>query len=364
MESNPFIISGYLSPEYFCDRETESARLTDAINNRRHITIFSPRRMGKSGLIKHVFHSLKKSKGISPVYIDIMATSSIDEFAESFGKAIFSSLGKNENVLKKILKQLSSLRLKFSIDPLSGEPSISLDVSGRREAEQTLDAIFSYLSGQKEHFIVAIDEFQQVTSYPDGLFEAVLRTHIQDINNVSMIFSGSSRHILTEIFSLPGRPLYNTTEIMELGMIDQETYSRFISDRFRKGSKSISVKALERIADITGMHTFYVQYLCNRLYGSNDNVDETTVNRMLLGIINENESVYGNYLRLLTPMQYRVLKAIALNGGIENPTSKEFISSYNLGAASSVSQAVKSLSEKDFIFSTQGRFNQIGRAHV
>jgi len=357
MKPNPFIISGYISPEYFCDREAESSRILNAINNRRHMTIFSPRRMGKSGLIKHVFHSLENSKNIRAIYIDIMATSSIEEFVEAFGKAVFTSISNKENVLKKMLKKLSSLRLKFTIDPLSGEPSVSLDVSGKREAEQTLDAIFRYLAEQQDYYVIAIDEFQQITSYPGEMVEAVLRTHIQKINNLSMIFSGSSRHILTEIFSLPSRPFYNITEIMELERINTETYLKFISDHFIRESKSISDQALGRIADITGMHTFYVQYLCNRLFSIYDSVDDSIVNRMLLEVINENEPVYGNYLKLLTPMQYRVLKAVALNGGIENPTSKEFISNYNLGAASSVSQAIKSLSDKDFIFHSGGHIH-------
>lgn len=357
MKQNPFIISGYLSPEYFCDRKAESARIINAISNRRHMTIFSPRRMGKSGLIRHVFHSLAKRRDISAVYIDIMATSSIEEFVEAFGKAVFTSISRKETALKKILKRLSSLRLKFSIDPLSGEPSVSLDVSGRREAEQTLDAIFRFIAEQKSYYVIAIDEFQQITSYPGEMVEEILRTHIQTINNLSMIFSGSSRHILTEIFSLPNRPFYNITEIMELEKIDTDTYLKFISGHFRRESKSISGHALGRISDITGMHTFYVQYLCNRLFSNYDSVDDITVNRMLLEVITENEPVYGNYLKLLTPMQYRVLKAVALNGGIENPTSKEFISDYNLGAASSVSQAVKSLSDKDFIFHSGGRYH-------
>jgi hypothetical protein len=137
---------------------------------------------------------------------------------------------------------------------------------------------------------------------------------------------------------------------MEITNIDPDVYKNFISEKFETGSRSISGKALENIHEITGMHTFYVQYLCNRLYSGFKKVDEAILNGMLLEIINENEPVYANYLRLLTPVQFRVLKAIALNGGVENPTSKEFLSAYNLGAASTVSQSVKSLTEKDFIF--------------
>lgn len=356
MKQNPFIISGYISPEYFCDREKEIARMLAAIKNRRHLTLFSPRRMGKSGLIKHTFHMLKSHKDVCTIYVDILATTSLGEFVEAFGKAVFTSIGRGENIIKKLLKRLSALRLKVTIDPLTGEPALSLDITNNREAEQSLQTIFGYLAEQKSHFVIAIDEFQQIMSYPEKNIEAVLRTHVQNINNLTLIFSGSSRHILTEIFSMPNRPFYNATEIMEINTIDPDLYKNFINDKFEAGSKSISVAALEKVHEITGMHTFYVQYLCNRLYSGFDKVNEESLNRMLLDILNENEPVYANYLRLLTPMQFRSLKAIALNGGIENPTSKEFLSDYNLGAASTVSQSVKSLTEKDFIFLSLGKW--------
>ena len=350
MKQNPFIISGYISPEYFCNREEEISRMMNAIKNGRHITLFSPRRMGKTGLIRHLFYHAEKKKEFIPVYIDIMATTSLREFSEVFGKAVLTALGKNEALMKKILKSLSSLRIKLSIDQLTGAPVLSFDLINTHEAERSLDTIFRYLAGQSQRIAIAIDEFQQITSYPEKNLEAILRTHLQTVNNVSFIFSGSIRHILTDIFSSPGKPFYNITEMMELGIIEQDVYRNFILDRFSRGSISISAAALDRIVEITGLHTFYVQYFCNRLYSVFSNIEADDVEQTLHSILKENEPVYASYLNLLTTMQFRVLKAIARNGGIENPTSKEFLSQYDLGAASSVSQAIKSLSDKEFVF--------------
>ena len=356
MKQNPFIISGYLSPEYFCDRQAETARMLNAIENGRHITLFSPRRMGKTGLIKHLFYQATKKKDFTPVYLDIMATTSLREFCEVFGKAVLTAIGKNEALMKKILKRLSALRLKLTIDQFTGEPALSLDVNNAREAEKSLDTIFRYIAGQPYRIAIAIDEFQQITNYPEKTLEAILRTHLQTVNNVCIIFSGSRKHILTEIFSSPDRPFYNITEIMEIEGIEAEAYKNFIREKFTKGSISISTPALERIIEITRLHTFYVQYFCNRLYSEHRKIDTDNVDRTLIAILRENEPVYASYLNLLTATQYRVLKAIALNGGIENPLSKGFISQYELGAASSVSQAVRSLSDKEFVFFTNNRY--------
>ncbi len=356
MKTNPFIISGYLSPEYFCDREEETLRMLNTIRNGRHLTLFSPRRMGKTGLIRHLFYQLNRKKEFTTVYLDIMATTCLRDFAEIFGKAVLSAIGKNEAVMKKLLKQLSALRLKLSIDPLTGEPALSLDIKNGHEAELSIETIFRYLSDQKNKIVVAIDEFQQVTTYPEKNVEALLRSHLQTVNNVSFIFSGSKKHILTEIFSTPSRPFYNITEMMEISTISPESYRKFITEKFRLGSVIVSGPVLDRIEQITALHTFYVQYFCNRLYSDFNKIETADVEKTLLKVLKENEPVYANYLNLLTSTQFRILKAIAVNDGIDNPTSKEFLAGYELGAASSVSQAVKSLTDKEFIFYTGQKF--------
>jgi AAA+ ATPase superfamily predicted ATPase len=356
MQQNPFVISGYVSPDYFCDRDEETARMLNAIRNGRHMTLFSPRRMGKTGLIRHLFYKARKKKEFTSVYLDIMATTSLREFTEIFGKAVLTSIGKNEALMKKILKRLSSLRLKLTIDHLTGEPALSLDVNNARDAEKSLDTIFRFLGDQPSRVAIAIDEFQQITNYPEKNLEAILRTHLQTVNNVSVIFSGSRKHILTEIFSAPNRPFYNITEMMEISNIVPEVYKKFIINKFRKGSVSITDQALDRIVEITDLHTFYVQYFCNRLYSEYNSIDTDKVDQTLITILRENEPVYANYLNLLTVTQYRVLKAIALNNGIENPLSNEFLSTYELGAGSSVSQAIKSLADKEFVFFSKRKY--------
>ncbi|HKK43161.1 MAG TPA: ATP-binding protein [Bacteroidales bacterium] len=350
MIRNPFLISGYISPEFFCDREEETAKMLTAVRNGSNLTLMSPRRMGKTGLIRHAFYKAAKEKDFIPVYVDILATASLKEFTETFGKAVLTSLGKTEAKMKKILRSLSALRLKLTFDRLTGEPALSFEVHNTREAEQSLDSVFRYMGERSERIVIAIDEFQQVTTYEKKNVEALLRTYLQGINNVSLVFSGSRRHVLNEMFSSPGRPLYNLTEMMEIGPIDKVRYADFIRERFVKGKHNISEEALSRIMEITGLHTYYVQYFCNRLYGDYRHIDVVQADNTLPSILKENETVYANYLNLITATQFRVLKAVALNEGVEYPTSGKFLSAYDLGAASTVSQAVKSLEDKEFIF--------------
>lgn len=356
MKPNPFLISGYISPEYFCDREKETETVSEAIRNGRHLTIFSPRRIGKTGLIKHVFHTGKKMKQFIPVYTDILATSTFRDFTEIFGRAVLSALASNESAIKKILRGLAAIRPKAGLDPVSGEPYISLTVSNEKEALSSLEVVFDYIQHRKENFVIAVDEFQQVVNYQEKTIEAVLRTLIQQTTNVTMVFSGSRKHILTGIFYSPDRPFYNSTQLMELGKIENDRYREFITRNLEGGGIKYELQAIDRIIDVTAGHTFYVQFLCNRLFSNQKKISIDEVNKMLQKIVSENEPVYASYITLLTPLQFRILKAIAINDGIQNPTSSDFLTSYDLGAASSVSLAIKSLQDKEFIDLDNGKY--------
>jgi len=357
MKHNPFLITGYKSSEYFCDREIETGKLKEALLNQRNITLISSRRMGKTGLIMHVFAQLSKDSSLIPVYFDIMGTTSFNEFAEVFCNAVLQAMSKTERAWKGFLKKLAALRPALTFDSLTGEPRISLDIRNEREIELTLDLVFKLIAERRQSFIVAIDEFQQIASYPEKNVEAILRAHVQKLINIRFIFSGSKKHMLSEMFSKPSRPFFNSTQMMFLEEIDEDRYFDFIRQHFSKKGKSIDDEALDRIAAYTGIHTFYVQLLCNRLFSAFNKVSEREVKNTMHTILRENEPIYANYLNLLTIIQYKTLRAIAMDGVVENPTSGKFLNSHQLGAASTVSQAVLSLTGKEFIHNNAGKLS-------
>lgn len=349
MKFNPFILTGYESPKFFCDRDYEKERIIDAVLNQRNITLISSRRMGKTGLIFHVFNDYISNKDIIPIYFDILGTTNLKEFIEAFGNAITNSLGKTESGFKKIIKQLHHLRPELSFDALNGEPRVSFDIRNEREILSSLQSIFQLIESKGKYFVIAIDEFQQISEYPEKNTEAILRSHIQHIRNAGFVFSGSKKHLLSDMFSQPSRPFFSSTDMMFLKPIQKEKYFGFIRDHFSSANKEISDEALESIAHLTGLHTFYTQFLCNRLYASFRKVNREKTEQILSLILKENEAIYANYLNLLTNTQYRTLRAIAREGVVRYPNSKEFLKKYDLGAASSVSQAINSLQDKEFI---------------
>ncbi len=355
---NPFLIQGYISPVYFCDRLNETSTIIDAVDNRRNITIYSLRRIGKTGLIRNAFYKLNKSNGVKLFYIDIYPTSSLPEFTALFAKEIFRKLDSNiGNVISKISGILSSIRPQLSYDPLSGNPSIHLDVQNEKEAKVTLEEIFAYIRTRKERIIIAIDEFQQILNYPEKNIEALLRKHIQSLSNTTFIFSGSQQEMLLSMFGNRSRPFYQSTQLLHLEKINRNTYKKFIISKFTKAGRSITGIEVDYILDWTKNHTYYVQFVCNRLFSKHlDVIKIEDIKSVLQEILNENQVMFLNYRNFLTENQWRLLTAIAKEGQITQITSKAFLTKYQLGTPSSVKTSIKPLLQKELVYYDQKEY--------
>lgn len=356
--ANPFLLYGYYSPEFFCNRIVEEKRIISSLNNGRNITLFSIRRLGKTGLIEHVFYKLQSEKKIALFYLDILATTNISDFVNYFASTVLGKLeSKPEKFIKKVGEIFTSIRPIISFDPNTGAPNLQFNIQSTEEANSSLERIFEYLKKSSKRIVIAIDEFQQITRYPEKNVEAVLRTNVQRAKNISFIFSGSHKHILLSIFSQYGNPFYQSTEMMQLERIIESDYSEFIKSKFAKGKKKITNSTVVKILEICRLHTYYVQFLCNRLYGLREKIiTEVLVKETLNSILRENEAVYINYRNLLTEYQWAMLKAIACEGNAKLITSKDFITKYKLGTPSSVHTAVKSLMEKEMIYREQEEY--------
>lgn len=354
MLANPFLYQGYEGPEYFCDRKEETALLKSNLRNGRNVTLISPRRIGKTGLIKNAFYELaEQNPDAIFLYIDIYATKSLNDFVRMFGSTIMNEVvSRNISLLDKLLTFFSSLRPVLGLDPLTGSPTVSISVEPSQE-EMTMRNIFNYLDNCGSECFIAIDEFQQISEYEETGTEALLRSYIQFSPKVHFIFSGSKFHLMSEMFTSPKHPFYQSTEIMELKPLDRQVYYEFCNGFFERKGGSLSRDIFSAIYDEYGGHTWYIQCIMNRLYEDADNVTETgQVNECLAKILAGREPQYENLIQFLTNNQYKLLKAIALAGTVKAPTSAAFIRKYDLSAASSVKQALKSLEDKELVYKT------------
>lgn len=257
-EINPFIVTGKIEPEYFCDRVKESERLVKSLTNGNNLVIISPRRMGKTGLIRFCYEKPEIKEEYYTFFIDILHTSSLREFTYLLGKEIYETLlPRSKKMASLFIQTVKSINGKFGFDPLTNLPTFNLELGDIDRPEYTLEEIFQCLIAADKPCIVAIDEFQQIAKYPEKNIEALLRTHIQTIENSNFIFAGSERHMMQEMFLSSSRPFYHSADILELKAIVPEIYIPFIADHFQKRKRHIEIENIEKVYRLFKGHTFY-----------------------------------------------------------------------------------------------------------
>lgn len=347
---NPFILEPYRSKDLFCDREEETNQIIDYLNNGRNITLISPRRLGKTGLIMHVFDEIgERQSDTDTFYVDISSSQGLDDFIRLLAESVAGVL-KHKNKISSFFKTLAGIRPLISYDAVTGAPEISITYRNESDQELTLKSIFQYLERHNKKVVLAIDEFQQIREYEKLNMEAVLRTYIQPLHNVRFLFCGSRKHTMTDIFSNARKPFYESTTFVPLGKLDTSVYGQFISNLFQRGGKNISREEVNHIIDWTRDHTFYTQTLCNELFLSGPaTITMADVLEAERKILVANKDRFLELQRLLTAAQWRLLKAIAKEGSVQHPTASSFIQKYRLGSGAAVSKNVRSLVEKELI---------------
>ena len=350
---NPFIVSGYVSPDYFCDRENETMELISSLLNGRNMVIVSPRRMGKTGLIEHCFGQDKIEKDFYTFFIDIYATGTLKELVYMLGKQIFDALKpKGQKFVERFFSIISSLRPACKLDPLTGLPIFDIGIGEIRQPLMSLEEIFTYLESAEKRCIVAIGEFQQIANYPEKNVEAILRTHIQKCKNTNFVFTGSQRHMMHHIFFSASKPFYQSAAFLNLEPIGFTPYMEFIKKFFNSAGKNLSEDCMLMIYNLFQGHTWYMQVMLNRLYEQLDCGEEMTVdviNQVLRSIVQSNKTVYQGTVSMLSERQKELLFAIGKEGKATEITSAAFIKKHGLHSSSSVQSASKQLLEKELI---------------
>ncbi|MCH5228063.1 MAG: ATP-binding protein [Muribaculaceae bacterium] len=353
MIENPFIITEKVIPHYFCDRKEESARLIDLLKNGNNVVLISPRRIGKTGLIQYCFDKSRVQREYITFYLDILSTTDLKEFTFMLGNEVYNVLQKKgKKLVSAFLNSLKSLSGKLGFDPFSGTPTLSFQLGDITHPEYTLKEIFSFLASASKPCIVAIDEFQQVVKYPEQNVEALIRSHILQINNCRFIFSGSEKHILEEMFLSPARPFYQSCTYMSLEVIPEEDYVKFIRDMFKEGGRDMPEELARKVYRMFEGHTFYIQRVCNALYNKTPKAGTATEENLknaLDEIFFSYDLLFRARLSRISVKQKELLFAVAKERRVENPTSLEFIRRNSLTSASSVQAALRALIKDDII---------------
>ena len=350
---NPFVTKGYAGADYFCDRVKETEQLVELTTNGNNMALISPRRVGKTDLIRHCFQQPEIKDKYYTFHIDIYATTSLRDFVNVFGRAILDELKpKGRMVWEGFLNILRSLRSEITYD-INNFPTWSLGLGDIENPATTLDEIFEYLTNADKPCMVAIDEFQQIAKYTDSPnIEATLRTYIQKCINATFIFSGSKRHLMGTIFTSPSRPFYQSVLIMNLRPIPVEKYTEFAQKQFEKYGKTIDAAVVEEIYYRFDAVTSCVQRLLNVLFLKTlpgQHCTSDMVDGAVGYILDMFTETYADLLDKIPEKQREVIIAIAREGKATGITSKAFVKKHHLQTVSVVTAAVRGLLDKEFI---------------
>lgn len=358
--SNPFVVGKYVSDDFFCDRSEETAFLRKQILNGRNVALISPRRIGKSDLIHHFFNQKDIQERYHVFFVDIYATTSFAEFVYTLGKEIYEQLKPQTTVWKeKFFQTISSFRIGFKLDTMTGAPGFDLGLGDIQAPQTSLDEIFAYIDEADKPCVIAIDEFQKIGDYAEKNVEALLRTKIQTCKRAQFVFSGSKRHMMSNMFNSPSKPFYQSAISMGLSPIPMEVYTDFAIGLFNENGRHIDRDVIETVWQKYDGYTWFVQMMMNELFAltpPGSTCHQDTVDEARRHVIMSQENSYKDLLSQLPPKQKAVLQAIAKEGVARNITSSKFIKKYNLNSASSVQSAVKLLFKNNLITQTDSAY--------
>lgn len=351
---NPFLIKGYVSRKYFCDREDETRRMASALENGRDVTLIAPRRYGKTGLIWNVFERLGSE--YKALYMDIYNIRSLADFVKVFASTVTSELSTPlKRTGRGVLSFFKTIRPTI-IPQQDGYPKFSFDLAPH-QAEATLKEAFDFLKARKVEPVIAIDEVQQIREFPESGVEALLRSHIQFCHNAHFIFAGSRHHLMRDIFISSKGPFFQSTEIMSLGTIDIDRYFAFAAGFFREKHLPFERESFDYLYRRFDGVTWYVQMVLNRLWEFGEGLRASDEVEAAIGeIVDARSQEYHDLLASQPGREAELLSAIALDGVVAEPRSAEFLTRHGLGASSTVGSALARLCDKELVYRTEAGY--------
>lgn len=360
MNINPFKFGTEVSGDDFCNRELEIAELTQDIRNSANVLLYSPRRFGKTSLIKRVLEIVAE-EGFLTVYIDLYPAVTKEKFIEIYARAVSMSVkGNMEKVVSwireaipklipKVVVRTEGFDLEFEFDKSQPYSSIYGDL---------FQTVHKRTKSMNKRAVVVFDEFQEIRNYPDDEVEREMRSAFQTHSNISYIYMGSKRHIMQDMFENQNRPFYRSAKHIPLQKIDKSVFTEFIFRKFQKGGYSISRESISEILTFSECHPFHTQQLCYYLWDQEAEMKEVThnsINSVLMRLLEVENQSYVNLWDSFTQKQRELLIAISR----DDPSSlfsNEFLQKHLLGTASSIQKAIKLLVRREILLKENGRY--------
>ena len=357
--NTPFQYGTLATRENFVDRVEDRAQLKNFLSSHINVMLVSPRRWGKSSLVKVAMEELQdEDKDVRVCYIDAFSIGSEAEFYRTFASQVIAcASSKLEKRIQDAKKFLTGVVPQVVIkDDVTN--FMAFDVKFVPQEQDKMDILRlpeTMAHAKKIKIIVCIDEFQQLANLPEYKnMEGKMRSAWQQQERVSYCLYGSKRHMMLDIFNNSNSPFYRFGQLLFLNKIPKEEWMPFIVDTFKKSGKRISDEFASRICDLTECHSWYLQQCCYFVWNATvTEVSEQSFSYGLKQMINTNSPMFLNDTETLAASQIEMLRAI--KDGVLQLSSSETRTKYHLGNPNTISKNKKVLQNKDIVEMNGGK---------
>ncbi|HMO52053.1 MAG TPA: hypothetical protein PKE26_12920 [Kiritimatiellia bacterium] len=353
---NPFKYGQVVSADDFCPRPALMKQIDESIKAGQNIVLQGERRTGKTSLIHETVRRLKKR---SMLYIDLLEIKDSDDLCKRMVKAIIS-LERQSGFLDRILRALTHLRPTVSVDPLTGEPSISLDAAVSLKPD-SIDGILDLVEDihKRRPLVVMFDQFQDILNLRSSKETlAALRSKIQFHSRIPYVFAGSIRNQMLEIFTDPDSPFFKSAIPIEVGPLDRDHFKKFLRDKFATGKRTVDDDVLDTGFEIAGDLPGDVQQYCGALWDSTTDkarISKPAIPEAMHLIFSRESKGYESILVQLTGHQVRCLVGLARFGGA-SPYSGSFLQGIGISSPASVKKALHRLTQLKIVYRRGNEF--------
>ena len=356
MKVEPFKFGCIVEKEHFCPRPALEAELRRYVSGGQNLMLQGERRRGKSSLVVKV---VKDIRGMGLLYVDLLGICSAADFCRRVMDGIVG-LDSSRSFLRKTVSMIASLRPLVVIDRDTGLPAISLDSRSAADPS-SVSAVMSMIAAhaKKRRICVVFDEFQDILDLPDAnRVLAEMRGKIQFMSDTAFVFLGSVRNQMSEIFAHPRSPFFKSALEVGIGEMMDPSFARFLLGRFEKGRRKADADFIDGLIRSLDGVPGDVQELCDALWSVTETgecVDASKLTAAYRYIFAHEGSSYETYLKLLTPLQRKVLRALAAVGG-KHVVASDFMDAAGIHNASSVKKALSRLVEIGHVYYFDGEY--------
>lgn len=354
---NPFFFGKTVTGGCFINRQREIRELSESLARGQSLIIFSPRRYGKTSLIKQVMGRLKE-RGLLIFYFDLYRITDLDQFYRYYTRTIVSSLQSPAQKLFAIMRALiPSLKPKL-VYTEPGAPSIEVEVGletlrKTSSLQELFDAVEKFCIKKRKKACVVFDEFQEITAIEQGdAIEREMRASFQHHQYVSYAFLGSRYHLMHELFNDKNRPFYHFGAHYELDVISQSDWLPFIRHKFAAGGYEIGDQECRDIMEITRGHPYYTQLFCSTIWDlaqKHGKIASDDIKGGLRIVLEKESHAFHELWDCLRSDERRLLSAIAKEPQSPAIFSNDFISRHQMGSASSLQRVVSRLQQRGLL---------------